>query len=79
MLVARRREQLAEVAKQLRESFEARVELLPADLTRPEDLRRGGGRIQRAPVVGMLTVVGAARGSGLDGRSWRCGRVPQPG
>jgi short-subunit dehydrogenase len=54
VLVARRRAQLEMLAKQLGESFEAQVELLPADLTRPEDLRRVEERLQREPVVDLL-------------------------
>jgi len=54
VLVARRRGQLEEVAKQLAESSAARVELLPADLTRLEDLRRVEERLQREPVVDLL-------------------------
>jgi short-subunit dehydrogenase len=54
VLVARRREQLEALAKQLGESFQVRVEPMPADLTRPEDLRRVEERLQRAPVVDLL-------------------------
>jgi short-subunit dehydrogenase len=54
VLVARRREQLEVLAKELGESFETQVELLPGDLTRPEDLRRVEERLQREPVVDLL-------------------------
>lgn len=54
VLVSRRREQLEMLAKQLGESFEAQVELLPADLTKAEDLRRVEERLQREPAVDLL-------------------------
>jgi len=54
VLVARRREQLGVLAKQLGESSDVRVEVLSADLTRPEDLRTVEARLQREPVVDLL-------------------------
>jgi short-subunit dehydrogenase len=54
VLVARRLEQLEMLAKQLGESSEVRVELLPADLTRPEDLLTVEARLRREPVVDLL-------------------------
>jgi short-subunit dehydrogenase len=54
VLVARRSEQLQVLAKELGESFEVHVQLLPADLTRPEDLRKVEVRLQREPVVDLL-------------------------
>jgi short-subunit dehydrogenase len=54
VLVARRREQLGVLARQLGESSEVRVEVLSADLTRPEDLRTVEARLQREPVVDLL-------------------------
>ena len=53
-LVARRHEQLEALAKRLGESFEARVELLPADLTRTEDLGRVEARLRGEPAVDLL-------------------------
>jgi len=54
VLVARRRERLEVLAKQLGESSKVRVELLPADLTRSEDLRTVEARLGCDPVVDLL-------------------------
>jgi hypothetical protein len=46
VVVARDAERLAALAKQLVESRGVHVDVLPADLTRPEDLRRVEGRLE---------------------------------
>jgi short-subunit dehydrogenase len=63
VLVARRREQLEALAKEVGESSEARAEVLCADLTEPDELRAVEARLQREPVVDLL-VNGAGFGTG---------------
>jgi short-subunit dehydrogenase len=63
VLVARRRNELETLAKQLGESSEVHAEVLSADLTEPEDLRTVEARLRRGPRVDLL-VNGAGFGTG---------------
>ena len=63
VLVARRRVQLEELAKELGESSGVGVELLRADLTEPEERGAVEARLQSEPAVDLL-VNGAGFGTG---------------
>ena len=65
VLVARRRERLAEAARAIQGSQPARVEILPADLTRDVDLKAVADRIASAPDLEFLV---NNAGFGIAGR-----------
>jgi short-subunit dehydrogenase len=54
VLVARRRDRLDELAAQLREAHERRVDVLAADLTAPEGLRAVEARVAQEPTLELL-------------------------
>jgi short-subunit dehydrogenase len=54
VLVARRRERLETIAAELAESHGAAVEVLPADLSKEEDVGRVAARIKEIPTLDLL-------------------------
>ena len=54
VLVARRRERLDTIAARLRANHSVNVEVLAADLTKPEELRTVEQRLEQSPFVSLL-------------------------
>jgi short-subunit dehydrogenase len=67
ILIARRRDRLESLAEQLERFYGSNVEIMQADLTKPEDLDRAAERIGNEPRLALLV---NNAGFGAKGRFW---------
>jgi uncharacterized protein len=67
VLIARRKERLDELARELMEAYPIAAEVLAADLAQAEDLRKAAARLEEMP---DLTLLVNNAGFGTRGRFW---------